>query len=103
MFFAIVWTTAYAAQGPCDIYDAAETPCVAAHSVTRALYGNYYGKLYQVRRTSDNETRVIGTTAAGGVADAAAQDTFCGAEPCIITRIFDQSPVGICVCRSVGS
>ncbi len=34
--------------GPCDIYGAAGTPCVAAHSVIRALYGAYTGPLYQV-------------------------------------------------------
>ena len=27
-------------QGPCDIYAAAGTPCVAAHSTTRALYAS---------------------------------------------------------------
>ncbi|MBZ5626259.1 MAG: alpha-L-arabinofuranosidase, partial [Acidobacteriia bacterium] len=27
--------------GPCDIYGAAGTPCVAAHSTTRALYASY--------------------------------------------------------------
>src|ERR1051326_5900386 len=45
-----------AAQGPCDIYAAGNTPCVAAHSTTRALYGAYTGSLYQVRRSSDNAT-----------------------------------------------
>ena len=28
-----------ATQGPCDLYAAGGTPCVAAHSTTRALYG----------------------------------------------------------------
>ena len=28
-------------KGPCDIYGAAGTPCVAAHSTTRALYASY--------------------------------------------------------------
>jgi hypothetical protein len=27
-------------EGPCDIYAAAGTPCVAAHSSTRALYAS---------------------------------------------------------------
>src|SRR5438445_623397 len=49
-----------ASQGPCDIYAAGGTPCVAAHSTTRALYGSYAGSLYQVRRSSDNSTRNIG-------------------------------------------
>ena len=30
----------------------------------------------------------------GGVANAAAQDAFCGSSPCTINRIFDQSPRG---------
>lgn len=37
------------ATGPCDIYSSGGTPCVAAHSTTRALYGAYSGSLYQVR------------------------------------------------------
>ena len=32
-----------ATSGPCDIYAAAGTPCVAAHSTTRALYAAYDG------------------------------------------------------------
>ena len=31
--------TALDASLPCDIYGAAGTPCVAAHSTTRALFG----------------------------------------------------------------
>ena len=34
-----------AAEGPCDIYAAAGTPCVAAHSTTRALFAAYNGPL----------------------------------------------------------
>src|SRR5580704_10793364 len=45
-----------ATQGPCDIYAAASTPCVAAHSTTRALYAAYDGPLYQVKRSSDGAT-----------------------------------------------
>jgi hypothetical protein len=76
---------------PCDIYAAGGTPCVAAHSTTRALYGSYGGALYQVRRTSDNTTRDIGVLSAGGYADAAAQDAFCAGATCLITIIYDQS------------
>src|SRR6476620_8946470 len=47
-------------QGPCDIYAAAGTPCVAAHSTTRALYASYNGPLYQVRRLSDSHVKNIG-------------------------------------------
>src|SRR5215472_5667639 len=75
---AVTAVTAQAATSlPCDIYAAAGTPCVAAHSTTRALYAAYNGSLYQVRRSSDNTTLNIGTLAAGGYANAAAQDSFC--------------------------
>ena len=80
-----------ASQGPCDIYAAGGTPCVAAHSTTRALYGSYNGPLYQVRRSSDNATTNIGVLTAGGVANAAAQDSFCANTSCVITVIYDQS------------
>jgi len=83
-----------ASQGPCDIYAAGGTPCVAAHSTTRALYGAYSGSLYQVRRSSDNTTRDIGVTSAGGNADSAAQDSFCAGTTCLITIIYDQSGKG---------
>jgi hypothetical protein len=83
-----------ATQEPCDIYAAAATPCVAAHSTTRALYAAYSGNLYQVRRSSDNTTLNIGTVSAGGVANAAAQDSFCASTTCVITEIYDQSGNG---------
>jgi len=85
-------TSEAATEGPCDIYAAGNTPCVAAHSTTRALYGAYSGRLYQVKRASDNSTRDIGTLSAGGVADAAAQDSFCAGTTCLISIIYDQSP-----------
>jgi hypothetical protein len=77
-------------QGPCDLFAAGGTPCVAAHSTTRALYGSYSGSLYQVRR-SDGATMNIGVVSAGGVANAAAQDSFCANSSCVITIIYDQS------------
>ncbi|RCG30500.1 alpha-L-arabinofuranosidase [Sphaerisporangium album] len=80
-----------ATSQPCDIYAGGGTPCVAAHSTTRALYGTYNGPLYQVRRASDNATRDIGVLTAGGVADAAVQDSFCAGTSCLITVIYDQS------------
>jgi hypothetical protein len=83
-----------ATQGPCDIYAAGGTPCVAAHSTTRALYASYNGPLYQVRRASDNATRDIGVLSAGGYADASAQDSFCSGTSCVITVIYDQSGRG---------
>lgn len=86
----IVSTTA----GPCDIFGSAGTPCVAAHSVVRALYTAFQGPLYQVRRSSDNATYDISTISRGGFANAAVQDAFCLApDSCIINRIYDQSPM----------
>jgi hypothetical protein len=79
---------------PCDIYAAGGTPCVAAHSTVRALYGSYGGNLYQVRRSSDSATRNVGVLAAGGFADAAAQDAFCAGTTCVVTVVYDQSGHG---------
>jgi len=89
-------------QGPCDIYNAAGTPCVTAHSTARALLSSYNGPLYQVRRQSDDRLLDIGIVQprelpvpdAGGYADAAAQDRFCANTLCVITRIYDQSGKG---------
>ncbi|WP_405624494.1 alpha-L-arabinofuranosidase B [Streptomyces sp. NBC_01396] len=80
-----------ATQGPCDIYAAGGTPCVAAHSTTRALFASYNGPLYQVQRASDSTFKNIGVLSAGGVADAAAQDSFCAGTTCTITRLYDQT------------
>jgi hypothetical protein len=88
------------AQGPCDIYAAGGTPCVAAHSTTRALYASYDGPLYRVMRLSDKRARDIGVVGpravpfpdAGGYADAAAQDAFCRNTTCLVTKVYDQSP-----------
>ena len=85
---------AAAASLPCDIYAGAGTPCVAAHSTTRALYASYNGPLYQVRRASDGATTNISPLSAGGVANAAAQDSFCAGTTCVITEIYDQSGHG---------
>ncbi len=89
-------------QGPCDIYAAGGTPCVAAHSTTRALYASYNGPLYQVMRLSDNAVKNIGVVQphalpfpdAGGYADSAAQDAFCANTTCLITKVYDQSGHG---------
>jgi non-reducing end alpha-L-arabinofuranosidase len=79
-------------EGPCDIYRAAGTPCVAAHSTTRALYASYSGPLYQVKRQPDGKTMDIGVV--GGYANAAAQDVFCAGAMCVINCIYDQSGKG---------
>jgi hypothetical protein len=78
--------------GPCDLYEAGGTPCVAAHSTVRALYGSFDGNLYQVQRASDQATKDIPVLAAGGFADAPQQDEFCANTTCIISKIYDQSP-----------
>ena len=78
---------------PCDIYGNAGTPCVAAHSTTRALYASYNGPLYQISRLSDGQVRDIGVLTTGGYANAALQDRFCANTSCVITRIYDQSPL----------
>ncbi|MEV5715962.1 alpha-L-arabinofuranosidase B [Amycolatopsis mediterranei] len=77
---------------PCDIYGAAGTACVAAHSTTRALYSSYNGPLYQLKRASDGAVANVGLLAAGGYANAATQDSFCTGTTCVITVIYDQSP-----------
>lgn len=85
--------------GPCDIYAETGSPCVAAHSTTRALYAAYNGPLYQVIRQSDRKTLDIGVvqprgaanTDPGGYADAAAQDAFCADAYCWISIVYDQS------------
>ncbi|CAN5761516.1 hypothetical protein BH11PSE6_BH11PSE6_06750 [soil metagenome] len=86
-------------QGPCDLYNAAGTPCVTAHSTTRRLLSSYEGPLYQVERQSDHRLLDIGVvrqrgTDPGGYADAAAQDRFCVDTLCVITMIYDQSGKG---------
>ncbi|MGD0676080.1 MAG: arabinofuranosidase catalytic domain-containing protein [Polyangiaceae bacterium] len=81
-------------SGVCDIFASGGTPCVAAHSTVRALFGAYDGSLYQVTRASDQTTKDIGVLSAGGFADAATQDTFCAGTTCTISIIYDQSSQG---------
>lgn len=78
---------------PCDIYQAAGQPCVAAHSTVRALFGAYDGNLYQVRR-ADGMTQDIPVMSAGGFADSAVQDAFCEGSSCTIWRLYDQTGNG---------
>ncbi|UKZ81586.1 Alpha-L-arabinofuranosidase [Trichoderma virens FT-333] len=89
----LVATGSLATAGPCDIYSSGGTPCVAAHSTTRALYSAYTGPLYQVQRGSDGATTTI-SPLSSGVANAAAQDSFCAGTTCLITIIYDQLPGG---------
>jgi hypothetical protein len=83
-----------ATEEPCDIYAAGGTPCVAAHSTTRALYAAYDGPLYQVERLSDDTTTSVYPLSAGGYANAATQQSFCAGTYCEITEIYDQSGHG---------
>jgi non-reducing end alpha-L-arabinofuranosidase len=90
----VVPSAGLAATGPCDIYKAANVPCVAAYSTVRALFDAYDGALYQVRRGSDNTKKDIGLLSAGGIVDASIQDDFCKNVACRISIIYDQSGKG---------
>jgi hypothetical protein len=83
-----------AAEGPCDITGKAGNPCVAAHSTVRALYGAYNGALYNVTRSSDGKSTNVSVFQAGGFANTATQDAFCVKGDCVISNVFDQSPMG---------
>lgn len=78
----------------CDLFAAGNTPCVAAYSLTRALFAGYDGPLYRVHNGDTDAEMDVGVVAAGGAADAAAQERFCGAALCVVQRIYDQSPLG---------
>jgi len=88
--------------GPCDIYAAANTPCVGAYSMVRALSSTYTGALYQVRAGAPNalqntgaggQTQDIGMLA-NGFADTAAQIAFCATQTCTVSVLYDQSGQG---------
>jgi hypothetical protein len=83
-----------ATKQPCDIYADDGGPCIAAHSTVRALYASYSGPLYQLRKTVDGMLHDVHPVAAGGLADGADQDTFCGTDACTIATIYDQSGHG---------
>lgn len=94
LLLGLAATSSVAASGPCDIYASGGTPCVAAHSTTRALYSAYDGPLYQVKRNSDGATTTIAPMSAGGIANSATQDSFCSGTTCLISVIYDQSGRG---------
>ena len=82
--------------GPCDIYAAASTPCVAAYSMGRVLLQAYTGPLYQVRVGGDKAgtggtLKDIGSK--DGYADVAAHEAACGTSTgsCFIATVYDQS------------
>jgi non-reducing end alpha-L-arabinofuranosidase len=79
-----------AAEGPCDIYEAAGTPCVGAYSTTRYLSSKYSGPIYQVRKTTDKTTKDI-----TGNDPGAEQDAFLGSSGAgTISKLYDQSGKG---------
>jgi non-reducing end alpha-L-arabinofuranosidase len=94
--------TAVRGLGPCDVYAAANTPCVSAYSMVRALSSTYGGPLYQVRRGAPNPTQNTGVGGetqdigllANGFADAAAQIAFCANQTCTVSTVYDQSGQG---------
>jgi hypothetical protein len=86
-------------EGPCDIYAASGTPCVAAYSPVRLLSSKYKGPLYQIRIGGSNSgsggtLKDIGVITDGVFADGAAQDSLCGASACWISKLYDQSGKG---------
>ena len=83
------------APGPCDILQAAGTPCVAAHSTVRALYASYSGALYTVTHTATNASADVHALEPGGFADVQQHEALCPAEgQCVISRVIDQAGNG---------
>ena len=62
--------------------------------MVRAMYAKSVAPLYLLQRKSDWGLREIGPLAAGGYANAAAQDEFCAGTECEVVTIFDQSGKG---------
>jgi non-reducing end alpha-L-arabinofuranosidase len=91
-----------ATQGPCDIFSSGGTPCVAAYSMVRAMYGSYDGPLYQIERASDDTTATIGLLTAGGYVNSAPQVSFCANTTCTVTELYDQSSEGNNLPVSIG-
>jgi hypothetical protein len=77
----VVWILTLAAIG------------VTRFSTTRALYAKYDGPLYNLTRASDHTSKSIGLLAPGGFADKKAHDAFCVKLDCVISNVFDQSPM----------
>ena len=86
---------------PCDAAATANTPCSAAHSVTRLLTKNYKGPLFQIQRASDNATLNVYPYTSGnlphgadrtliGSANVNSADAFCNNTTCSVTYLYDQ-------------
>ncbi|KOG65329.1 alpha-L-arabinofuranosidase, partial [Streptomyces antibioticus] len=77
---------------PCDLYAAAGTPCVAAHSLAPALSASYNGPLYQVQGPKDAAKTNIGLLSAGGAAQEADHGPLCSGAPHLIPELYPPSP-----------
>ncbi|OLL28105.1 alpha-amylase [Burkholderia sp. SRS-W-2-2016] len=85
---------------PCDAAATANTPCSAAHSVTRLLTKNYSGPLFQIKRASDQKTMDVypytqstlkgGNRSLVGSANVDSTTSFCNNTTCSVTYIYDQ-------------
>jgi hypothetical protein len=60
------------------------------------MFAGYNKPLYQVKKVSDGSTKDISVLAGTSIADASAQDAFCGttAKSCTISIIYDQTGNG---------
>ncbi|MGF6245390.1 Alpha-L-arabinofuranosidase B, catalytic [Paraburkholderia phenazinium] len=86
---------------PCDAAATANTPCSAAHSVTRLLTKSYKGPLFQIQRASDNTTLNVYPYTSGslprgadrtliGSANVNSANAFCNNTTCSVTYLYDQ-------------
>ena len=86
---------------PCDAATNANTPCSAAHSVSRLLTKHYTGPLFQISRGSDGKTLDVypysrNTLPRGadssliGSANVTSANAFCNKTTCSVTDIYDQ-------------
>jgi hypothetical protein len=79
---------------PGDVAQRAGTPMVAAHAMTRALFGSYDGPLFRALRVSDDQEMDIGVAAPGGLVNVADLESFCAGTACKLTTLYDQSGNG---------
>jgi hypothetical protein len=79
---------------PGDVAQAAGTPFVAAHAMTRALFAAYTGPLFKALRDSDKQEKDIGVVPATGLVDLGTLDSFCSGTTCKVTTLYDQSGNG---------
>ena len=76
---------------PCDIYAAGGTPCIAAHSMTRALYAPT-----AVRCTRSSAPRTVATWTSAGQSgrrgQRRSQASFCANTSCTVTQALRPVP-----------